>query len=92
MSLADIGGQKVTELLSQDLRKGISDFVKNEAYDIIDKKGATYYGIATCVVDIVNCIFNDEMRVLPVSSYDHFSGTSFGSCNQNYFKPWMMLQ
>ena len=77
-SLADIGGQKVTELLSQDLRKGISDFVKNEAYDIIDKKGATYYGIATCVVDILNCIFNDEMRVLPVSSYDHFSDTSFG--------------
>ena len=77
-SLADIGGQKVTELLSLDLRKGISDFVKNEAYDIIDKKGATYYGIATCVVDILNCIFNDEMRILPVSSYDHFSDTSFG--------------
>ena len=77
-SLADVGGQKVTELLSKDLRTGISDFVKNEAYDIIDKKGATYYGIATCVVSILNCIFNDEMRVLPVSSYDHFSDTSFG--------------
>lgn len=37
-SLADVGGQKVTELLSKDLRNGISDFVKNEAYDIIEKK------------------------------------------------------
>ncbi len=77
-SLADMGGKKITELLPKDIRNGISDFAKNEAYDIIDKKGATYYGIATCVVDILNCIFNDELRVLPVSSYDHFSGTSFG--------------
>ena len=77
-SLADVGGQKVTELLPKDIRTGISDFVKNEAYDIIDKKGATYYGIATCVAQILNCILNDEMRVLAVSSYDHFSDTSFG--------------
>lgn len=77
-SLADVGGQKVTELLDKKTRNDISDFVKNEAYEIIDKKGATYYGIATCVVQIVNCILNDEMRVLAVSSYDHFSDTSFG--------------
>ncbi|MBR2640947.1 L-lactate dehydrogenase [Candidatus Saccharibacteria bacterium] len=77
-SLADMGGQKITELLPSKVRKDISDFVRNEAYDIIDKKGATYYGIATCVVQILNCILNDEMRVLPVSSYDYFSDTSFG--------------
>ena len=77
-SIADAGGQKVKEALPPDARKGVSDFVKNEAYGIIDKKGATYYGIATCVVAILNCILNDEMRVMPVSSYDQFSGTSFG--------------
>ena len=77
-SLADVGGQKVTDLLPAKTCTDISDFVRNEAYDIIDKKGYTCYGIATCVAGIVNCIFNDEMRVLPVSSYDHFSGTSFG--------------
>ena len=68
----------MNDLLKKDVRNGISDFVKNEAYDIIEKKGATYYGIATCVVQILNCILNDEMRVLPVSSYDQFSETSFG--------------
>lgn len=77
-SLADIGGQKISELLPKKVLNDISDFVKNEAYDIIDKKGATYYGIATCVVQIINCILNDEMRVLPVASYDQFSDTSFG--------------
>lgn len=77
-SLADVGGQNVIELLPKKTLEDISDFVANEAYHIIEKKGATYYGIATCVVSILNCILNDEMRVMPVSSYDSFSGTSFG--------------
>ena len=77
-SLADVGGAKVTEMLPKETLTGISEFVKNEAYEIIDKKGATYYGIATCVSQILNCILNDEMRVLSVSSYDNFSGTCFG--------------
>ena len=60
-SLADIGGQKVTELLDKKTRNDISNFVRDEAYGIIEKKGYTCYGIATCVVQILNSIFNDEM-------------------------------
>lgn len=77
-SSADVGGQNVSELLPANILDDISAFVKNEAYDIIEKKGATYYGIATCVVSILNCIFNDEMRVLPVSSYDSFNDCYYG--------------
>ena len=77
-SLADAGGQKVEELLSEEDRNNISEFVKNEAYEIINRKGATYYGIATCVLQILNSILNDELRILPVSSFDGFSGTCFG--------------
>lgn len=77
-SLADAGGQNITELLDEDTRNNISDFVKNEVYEIINRKGATYYGIATCVISILNSILNDEMRILPVSSFDSFSGTCFG--------------
>ena len=77
-SLADMGGQKVVDLLDADIRRDISEFTRGEAYQIIEKKGATYYGIATCVVQILNAILNDEMRVLSVSSYDGYSGTCFG--------------
>lgn len=77
-SLADAGGQNITELLDEDTRNSISDFVKNEAYEIINRKGATYYGIATCVISILNSILNDELRILPVSSFDSFSSTCFG--------------
>lgn len=77
-SLADVGGQSITQMLPAEIRAGISDYVRKEVYDIIDRKGATYYGIAACVAQILNCILNDEHRVLAVSSYDHYSGTSFG--------------
>ncbi len=77
-SLADAGGMKISEMLTEKQQQEISNFVTNEAYDIIEKKGATYYGIATCVTQILNTILNDEMRILPVSSYDNFSGVSFG--------------
>lgn len=77
-SRADAGGQDIIDLLPRDTLDGISDFVKNEAYDIIEKKGATYYGIATCVASILNCILNDETRILPVSSYDSFNDVYYG--------------
>ena len=77
-SLADAGGQRIAEMLPADTLMDISEYVKNEAYEIIEKKGATYYGIAACVAQILNSILNDEMRILPVSSYDAFSGTCFG--------------
>ena len=77
-SLADAGGQKVSDVLPSDTMFSISDFVKNEAYDIINKKGATHYGIATCVVQILNTILNDERRILPVSNFDNFTGVYYG--------------
>ncbi len=42
--------------------------VKNSAYEIIQKKGATYYAIAAAVARIVECISGGENSVLTVSS------------------------
>lgn len=69
-STATIGGEKITDLLTKDQQAQIEDEVRHEAYQIIQKKGATHYGIGACVVQIVNCILSDERRVLSVSSYD----------------------
>ncbi|MCD4812797.1 L-lactate dehydrogenase [bacterium] len=41
--------------------------VKNAAYDIIQRKGATYYAIGLALVQIVGAVLRDEHRVLPVS-------------------------
>ncbi len=42
--------------------------VKNSAYEIIEKKGATYYAIALAVKRIVECIIGNEKSILTVSS------------------------
>ena len=49
----------------------IADDVKNSAYDIIEKKGATYYGIAMSVKRICECIMRYEKSILPISSMMH---------------------
>lgn len=41
---------------------------KNAAYDIINKKGATYYAVAVAVRRIIECIAGDENSILTVSS------------------------
>ncbi len=41
--------------------------VRDSAYEIIHRKGATYYGIAMAVGRIAQCILRDEQSVLPVS-------------------------
>ena len=49
----------------------ISEDVKNSAYEIIEKKSATYYGIAMSVKRICECIVRDEKSILPISSMIH---------------------
>lgn len=51
--------------------KEIAENVKNSAYEIIEKKGATYYGIAMSVRRICEAIVRDEKTILPVSSLQH---------------------
>lgn len=46
----------------------IAEDVKNSAYTIIEKKYATYYGVAMAVRRICTAVMRDEDCVLPVSS------------------------
>lgn len=51
----------------KDLDK-IAEEVKNSAYEIIERKHATYYGIAMSVKRICEAIVRDEKSILPISS------------------------
>ena len=55
----------------EDSMREIAEGVKNSAYRIIEKKGATYYGIAMSVRRICEAIIRDEKTILPVSSIQH---------------------
>lgn len=41
--------------------------VRDAAYEIIDRKKATYYGIGMALVRITVAIFNNENRIMPIS-------------------------
>lgn len=70
-------------LTDDDLAK-IEDDTRNKAYEIINRKGATYYGVATCLMRITKAILRDENAILPIGAAlngeygldDIFIGTS----------------
>ena len=69
-SNVNIAYKKISEILSEEERQTIEDEVRNSAYDIIAKKGATAYGIGMCLVRITNAIIENKNIILPVSSWD----------------------
>ena len=55
------------EICEED-RAQISDDVRNAAYEIISRKGATFYAVAVGLVRIVESILRDQHSVLSISS------------------------
>ena len=46
----------------------VEEYVKKSGGQIIAGKGATFYGIAACVTQIVNSIYSSAYTILPVST------------------------
>ena len=74
-SLTTIAGMGIEQYCSTfchkcdgDFKYKIGDEVKNAAYKIIEKKGATYYAIGLAIRRIVEAILRDERSILTVSS------------------------
>ncbi len=74
-SHTNVGGLSIFEWLKDneniDEETLVNTFfkVKNAAYEIIKRKGATYYGIAVTLTRITRAIFNDENAIMPLSVY-----------------------
>lgn len=69
-SNASIALKGIDEFLTLEEKNTIENNVRNSAYEIINRKGATYYGIGMCLVRITNAILGDENIILSVSAYD----------------------
>ena len=71
---AYVGCKKIKDIMKdnshpmEDLRK-IHEGVVKSAYEIIDKKKATYYGIGMALNRLVRSILDDENSILTVSTY-----------------------
>jgi len=77
-SLVRISGMNINEasdqfggVMADSDYDAIGDAVRNAAYEIINRKGATYYGIGMSVARICEAILRNEKSILPVSVLLH---------------------
>jgi len=70
-SAAAVGGLRIDNMHGWSAEAGESCFqkTKNAAYEIINRKGATYYAIALVIADICEAILSDEGKIFPLSTY-----------------------
>ena len=74
-SHTNVGVMPVLDVVKNDANYSFEDLeeiyvnVRDAAYHIINRKGATYYGIGMALARIVRAILADENSVLPVSVY-----------------------
>ena len=74
-SHANVAGVKLEQWLQANRDLNEADLVelfisvRDAAYSIINKKGATYYGIAVALARITRAILDDENAVLPLSVF-----------------------
>lgn len=74
-SLATVGGLPVAEFCRSlglacpaGWQEEISRAVRTAAYEVIERKGATYYAVSVAVSRITDCILRDERSLLTVST------------------------
>ena len=74
-SLANVAGMRLEEYcrregcdIGDDIRERISHQVRDAAYEVIERKGATYYAVAVGLVRIVESILRNQRTVLSVSN------------------------
>lgn len=69
-----VGCKKLLDVVKQN-QKDLGDLdkiyteVQQAAYEIINKKKATYYGIGVALTRLVKAILGDENSIMPVSTY-----------------------
>ncbi len=69
MSLAGIPLLEFPYFSPEEL-SNIAEKTRNKAYEIINCKNATYFGIAACIADICECITFNQKRVIPISCFN----------------------
>ena len=85
-SHANIAGVNLEEFLkdTQNVQEAelveLFEGVRDAAYSIINKKGATFYGIAVALARITKAILNDENAVLPLSVFQEGQYANVTDC------------
>ena len=77
-SNANISLQNIKQFFNEEELNQIENDVRDAAYKIINKKGATYYGIGMALVRITNAILGNENTIIALSVYDEVNDVYVG--------------
>lgn len=78
-STVHVGGMHIsaTKMMNNKLQQKIENRVKHEVYEIINRKGATFYGIALVISDIIEAVLFNQNKIMPISSrLNNYNGIS----------------
>ncbi|QQR83750.1 L-lactate dehydrogenase [Candidatus Peregrinibacteria bacterium] len=67
-SMSMASGAPLTKLLTKTQMKNLEDKTRRAAYEIIQRKRATYYGIGVVITELVEAVLNDKKMIIPVST------------------------
>lgn len=88
-SAVTVGGKSFYDVLNDNKEMigkvdldALVEQTRKQGFEILNRKGTTYYGIATTCAGIIKAILNDENRIVPVSTllegeygeYDVYAG------------------
>lgn len=67
-----VGGTKLSSVqgVTPELQQKLAEYSKKKAYEIIDLKGSTFFGIAACATTITRAALNNTCQVLPLSTWN----------------------
>jgi len=94
-SNAIVGLKSIDNYLDNNKLEDIASSVKNSAYEIINRKGATYYGIGMCLVKITNSILDNDNSIITLSALDKTKDIYYGMpciVNKNGIKDIIKLE
>lgn len=74
-SLVNVSGVPAAKLLTPAQRKAIEQKTMHAAYEIIQRKRATYYGIGVVLTELAEAILHDTKLIVPLSTEP---GTAYG--------------
>ena len=67
-STANVSSMPMSKLLTKKQMKDIEHKTRRAAYEIIQRKRATYYGIGMVICELVEAVLKDAKKVVPIST------------------------
>jgi L-lactate dehydrogenase len=67
-STANVSSMPISKLFTKKQMKAIEKSTRRAAYEIIQRKRATYYGIGIVISELVEAVLKDTKKIIPIST------------------------